>query len=173
MPIPFDVRKARRDWADRNRRTRRVFRLECGFYGRLLREDATFPGIEVRWVATLTPGTTVVAALAASARTGFSVDACVIDGVSPAGMAHRSAMRSSASRRGTSNISSTEWFERSTPSKRSASFCVSRINTSHNKLRRSIVCTGRLHGMQCYLYFQKGRGRRHLIYPRDSRGKRT
>lgn len=138
VPIPFDVRTARWDWADENRRTSRGFRNTWpglrgvsgsgGFYGRLVREDAIFPRTEPRWVEAFAPGKTALAALAASARTA---DTCIMDRRSPTGVAHRSAMRSSASREGRSNISSTERVERSTPSRHSASFCVKRTNIFH------------------------------------------
>lgn len=101
---------------------------------------------------------------AASAQTGFSRDVCPTAGRSLTSVAHPSAMRSSASWRGRSNISSTERCERSIPSRHSASFRVNRTRMAtaprncgcHHDLGDRVMCNRRLHGVKCYLYFLKG-----------------
>ena len=113
---------------------------------------------------------------AASVHSGFSGDVCAAEGSSLTGVAHPSAITSSASWRGRSNISSTERCERSMPSKHLANLCVKRISIATEPTLRNepsvsatttvgnrVVCNGRLHGVQCYLYFIKGCRRPSLI----------
>ena len=77
---------------------------------------------------------------AASVRTGFSDDGCPTDGSSLTGVAHPSAMRSSASRSESSNISSTERCERSTPSRHSASLWVNRMSIATEPKTMTVWC---------------------------------
>jgi len=183
----YDVRGARWDWADQRRgeriRTLRAPERRGGapvalpnsiIANVVLWSDQSDPG-SLRW-GRLPLMRDRLGPSAASVHSGFSSDVCAAEGSSLTGVAHPSAITSSASWRGRSNISSTERCERSMPSRRSANLCVNRISIATEPTLRNeasvcatttvgnrVVCNGRLHGVQCYLYFIKGRRRLSLI----------